>query len=101
MVTILKEDDDNNNNNNNKNNKTNDKHNWLSSPLLERFRDSEAIIQMEHNKFFKKLRIPAGRRRTKWLFTSMEEDLNSGLQRTYSYFEKGCRKKCARDNPER
>ena len=54
---------------------------------------------MEHNKL--KLRIPAGRRRTKWLFTSMEEDLNSGLQRTYSYFEKGCRKKCARDNPER
>ena len=95
MVTILKEDDNNNNNNN----KTNDKHNWLSSPLLERFRDSEAIIQMEHNKL--KLRIPAGRRPTKWLFTSMEEDLNSGLQRTYSYFEKGCRKKCARDNPER
>ena len=23
------------------------------------------------------------------------------FNRSYSYFEKGCRKKCARDNPER
>ena len=50
MVTILKEDNNNKNNNNNNNNKTNDKHNWLFSPLLERFRDSEPIIQMKHNK---------------------------------------------------
>ena len=54
MVTILKEDNNNknnnNNNNSNNNNKTNDKHNWLFSPLLERFRDSEPIIQMKHNK---------------------------------------------------
>ena len=28
------------------------------------------------------LRIPTGRRQTSWLFTSMVEDLNSGLPRT-------------------
>ena len=27
------------------------------------------------------LRIPTGKRRTSWLFTSMVEDLNLGLQR--------------------
>ena len=27
--------------------------------------------------------------------------LNSKAELVYSYFEKGCQKKCARDNPER
>ena len=33
-------------------------------------------------RFVKGLRIPAGRRQTTWLFTSVLEDLNAGLPRT-------------------
>ena len=64
--------------------KKNKKKKNLNYPLPERG-FSGTMKQTGRNKYFKYnitwLRIPAGRRRTSWLFTSEAEELNLGLPR--------------------
>jgi len=48
-------------------------------PHEELFRDNEINNPNEHNRV--KFLTPTGGRQTSWLFTSMAEELNSGLPR--------------------
>ena len=36
-----------------------------------------------------------------WVLEKVQKKRRKDIWLIYSYFEKGCRKKCARDNPER